>query len=333
MKQENWDVVVIGGGPAGLAAGIYASRANLRTVIIEKLLPGGYLLSTEEIENYPGFIRVQGADLATRMEKQTRFSGAVIRIGTANEIRSVDSEWLVRTEEGDEYRAPAIIYCTGGSPRKLNVPGEAEFSGRGVSYCAVCDGPLFHDQVIAVVGGGDSAVGEGIYLARFGKKVHILNNDDDLEASPVLQERAFTDPKIEVHFNSLVEQIGGTEKVEWVRIRNPKDGSVSTLDVGGVFIYIGFWPNSDLLRGKVKLDERGYIITDWRMRTSAPGIFAAGDVTAYTVRQITNAVADGTTAALQAYEYIQEQRAPTAIAARRVASPVVQVKVRKKKAA
>lgn len=319
VKRKNYDVVIIGAGPAGLTSGIYAGRARLRTLIVEKGLPGGYLHSTNVVENYPGFLSVKGFDLARRMEEQARVSGAEIRSGTAKEIRSVNAEWLVLTEEGDEYQAPAVICCTGGSPRKLNVPGEAEFTGKGVSYCAVCDGPLFRDQVIAVVGGGDSAVGEGIYLASYGSKIHILNNDDELEASPILQERAFANPKVEIHFNSVVEQIGGTDRVQWVRIRNPKDGSVSRLDVGAVFVYIGFRPNSELLRGIARLDDRGYVITDWRMRTSAAGIFAAGDVIAYTVRQITSAVGDGTTAALHAYQYVQERRAPRAIPARRAA--------------
>ncbi|MCL5265665.1 MAG: thioredoxin-disulfide reductase [Chloroflexi bacterium] len=330
MKERNYDVAIVGGGPAGMSAAIYAGRARLKTVLIEKLLPGGQLLSTDVIEDYPGFRSIIGRDLARLMEEQIKDFGAEIQSDTVTGISPVDADWLVRTESGAEYRTQTVVYCPGGTPRKLGVPGEKELTARGVSYCAICDGPLFRDQVIAVVGGGDSAAEEGIYLARFGRKVYILDNDNKLEASPLLQELVFAHPRMEVRFNNVVEEIGGVGRVEWVRLRNVKDGSVSKLDVGAVFIYIGFEPNTELLKGKVQMDERGYIISDSRMRTSAPGIFAAGDVRAATTRQIINAAADGATAALQAYAYLQERRAPAPIAARRVAKEPT---IRKKRAA
>lgn len=316
VKQERYEVVIVGGGPAGLSAAVYSGRALLKTVLIEKLQPGGQLLNTDIVEDYPGFRSIRGHELAKRMEEQARDFGAVIHSGTVTEIRSVDSEWLVRTQQGAEYRTPAVIYCPGGSPKKLQVPGEERLAKRGVSYCAVCDGPLFRGQPIAVVGGGEGAVGEAIYLARFGSKVYILDGDDKLEASPLLQQRAFANPKIQVHFCALVQEIGGVDRVEWIKIENAKDGSASKLDVGAVFVYMGLQPDSGLLRGKVQMDERGYIVTDWRTHTSASGIFAAGSVRAQTTRQIVNAAADGATAALQAYAYLEEGRILAPVAAR-----------------
>ncbi|MBI2954387.1 MAG: thioredoxin-disulfide reductase [Chloroflexi bacterium] len=317
IKEHSYDTVIIGAGAAGLAAAIYAGRSKLRTLLLEKLIPGGQLLNTEVIENYPGFISIPGPDLAEKMKEHARAADVDVRTGTASKITQVNSEWLVETQEGDRFRAPTIIYCGGGTPRKLNVPGEAEFSARGVSYCAVCDGPLFRGQVIAVAGGGDSAIGEAIYLSRFASKVHVLNNDDELEASPTLQEQALANPKIQIHLNAVVTEVGGANRVEWVKLRDPRTGAIDQLRVGGIFVYIGFRPNSDILAAIVRRDERGYIVVDWRMATSAPGIFAAGDVRSYTTRQIVNAAADGVTAALKAYDYVSKLRAPAEIAAGR----------------
>ncbi|MER3398940.1 MAG: thioredoxin-disulfide reductase [Chloroflexota bacterium] len=301
-----YDVIVVGAGPAGMCAGLYCGRARLKTLVLDKLAPGGELLNTEWIEDYPGFRLIRGVELAQRMEEHAREFGAEFRMGTVTEVWSEGVDKFVRTAEGDLYKAKAVIVCTGGSPRKLGVPGEAEFAGRGVSYCAVCDGAFFQDQVLAVVGGGDAAVEEGTFLTRYARKVYIIHRRDQLRAQPILQERAFANPKIEFIWNTVVEEIGGNDAVEWVRLRNVKDGTVWTLPVNGVFIYIGFVPNSNIFRDPVQTDPNGYIITNERMETSIPGIFAAGDVRVQLVRQITNAVGDATTAAIAAQKYIEQ---------------------------
>jgi thioredoxin reductase (NADPH) len=304
--STDYDVVIIGAGPAGLCAALYCGRARLKTLVLDKLAPGGELLNTEWIEDYPGFRLIRGVELAQRMEEHARDFGAEFRMATVVEVWSEGVDKFVRTDEGDVYRARAVIVCTGGSPRKLGVPGEAEFAGRGVSYCAVCDGAFFQDQVVAVVGGGDAAVEEGTFLTRYARKVYIIHRRDQLRAQPILQERAFANPKVEFIWNTVVEEIGGSDAVEWVRLRNVKDGTTSTLPVNGIFIYIGFVPNSNIFRDPVKTDPNGYIITNERMETSIPGIFAAGDVRVQLVRQITNAVGDATTAAIAAQKYIDQ---------------------------
>jgi len=305
VVSRHYDVVIVGGGPAGLTAAIYAARATLRTVLLEKGSPGGQLLRTTVIEDYPGFRRIFGAELAKKMEEHARDFGAQIVSATVTEIRNRSEDKQVVTLEGDRYRAGAVIVCTGGSPRRLRVPGEVEFTGRGVSYCAICDGPFFTDKTIAVVGGGDSAVGEANYLTRFASKVYVINREEELQAAPLLQSQLMANPKVSVISRSVVQEIGGNQTVSWVQIKNLKTGKMRRLNVSGVFIYIGFQPNSDILPKEVLLDEDGYILTDLRMQTSTPGIFAAGDVRAESTRQVTNAVGDATTAAIQAYRYLE----------------------------
>lgn len=300
MAKE-YDVVVVGAGPAGLTAALYTGRANLRTVVIDRVgMGGGQLLNTELIEDYTGFKSVTGAELAQKFQEHAEEFGAEIVYGNVTEILAAPDarSVTVKTDDGTEYRAKAAIVCSGGQPRKLGVPGEQELAGRGVSYCAICDGAFFKGEVLAVVGGGDSAVEEATFLTRYGSKVYIIHRRDQFRATRILQDRAFANPKIEVIWNTVVEEIGGNDKVEWLRLRNVQTGAERVLPVGGVFIYIGFQPQSDLFPQGIKTDPQGFIITDEKMETSLPGVFAAGDVRAQYVRQITNAVGDATTAAI-----------------------------------
>lgn len=296
--QKTCDVVIVGAGPAGLTAALYTGRGDLDTIVIEKMGPGGELLNTELIEDYPGLKSVTGQEMAQIFEEQALEFGAKIEYGTVNEIYSEGKEKVVKTEEGDEYRAKAVIVCSGGTPRKLGVPGEAELGGRGVSYCAICDGAFFKGQTLAVVGGGDAAVEEATFLTRYASKVLLIHRRDRLRAERVLQDRAFANEKIEMIWNTVVEEIGGEGKVQWLRARNVVDQRESRIEVGGVFVYVGFEPTSKLFRDPIATDELGFIITDERMETSQPGIFCAGDVRRQFVRQITNATGDATTAAI-----------------------------------
>ncbi|MGE5620486.1 MAG: thioredoxin-disulfide reductase [Sphingomonadaceae bacterium] len=301
--MEEYDVVIIGGGPAGLTAGLYAARAKMKAVLLERKWPGGQLLNTEKIEDYPGFESVSGPELAERMEKQARKLGLRIDMEEATAIKPRGSRKLVQTASGEEYLAKAVIVTAGGEPRKLGVPGEAELAGRGVSYCAICDGAFFQDQVVAVVGGGDAAVEEGMFLTRFASKVYIVHRRSELRASRDLQEKARSNPKIEFVLNAVVEQIHGTDQVEYLTIL--RDGQRERLDVSGVFIFVGFVPNTELFHEPVKRDSQGHLVTDAHMKTSIEGIFAAGDVRSQLTRQITTAVGDGTTAAIAAQHYIE----------------------------
>ncbi|MFN0071105.1 MAG: thioredoxin-disulfide reductase [Chloroflexota bacterium] len=296
--QKTTDVVIVGAGPAGLTAALYTGRGNLGTIIVEKMGPGGELLNTELIEDYPGLKSITGHEMAQIFEEQALEFGATIEYGTVTEIYSDGKEKVVKTDEGDEFRAKAVIVCSGGTPRKLEVPGEAELAGRGVSYCAICDGAFFKGQVLAVVGGGDAAVEEATFLTRYASKVLLIHRRDKLRAERVLQERLFANEKIEVIWNTVVEEISGDGKVERIKTRNTVEGTESTIDVGGIFIYVGFDPTSNIFRDPIELDEMGFIITDDKMETSQPGIFCAGDVRHQFVRQITNATGDATTAAV-----------------------------------
>jgi len=307
IRMEEYDVVVIGGGPAGLTAGMYAARAKMKVVLLERKWPGGQLLNTEKIEDYPGFESISGPELAERMEKQARKLGLKIELDEAVSVRSRGTRKLVKTSGEKEYLAKAVIVTAGGEPRKLGVPGEAEFAGRGVSYCAICDGAFFQDKVVAVVGGGDAAVEEGTFLTRFAKKVYIIHRRKELRASRDLQEKARQNPKVEFILNAVVEEIHGSDQVEYLTIL--RDGQRERLDVDGVFIFIGFVPNTELFEEPVKRDQQGHLITDSHMRTSIDGIFAAGDVRSQLTRQITTAVGDGTTAAVAAQHYVEAMAA------------------------
>lgn len=304
--MESYDVIIIGGGPAGLTAALYCGRAHLRTLILEEKAPGGELLNTARIEDYPGFEEVSGQELADRMAAQARKLGAEIRQESAVEV-APEGKWKTLTTEERTYRAGAVIIAAGGKPMKLNVPGEAELTGRGVSYCALCDGPFFEGQVIAVVGGGNTAVEEGDYLTKFGQKVYLIHRRAEFRAQPILQERALSNPKIEVLRNTVVTAITGEEAVRAVRLQAVGGDGDRELAVQGVFIFIGFTPNN-IKRDHAKHDQAGFFLTNEKMETSVPGLYAIGDIRAQPVRQITNATADGTVAAVMAQKYLEERQ-------------------------
>ncbi|MFQ5453232.1 MAG: thioredoxin-disulfide reductase [Candidatus Zixiibacteriota bacterium] len=304
---KSYDVVIVGAGPGGLCAGLYSARARRKTVCLEKYLPGGQIAITGDVEDYLGYEHIEGAELAMKFANHAKKFGLEIETEEVIEVY-VDGDYrYARCESGNIYRGKAIILSTGGSPVYLKVPGEKEYSGKGVSYCAICDGAFFKNQVIAVVGGGDAAVEEGTYLTKFASKVHIIHRRDKLRAQKIIQQRAFDNEKVEIIWDTVVESINGDNgKVSSLSIKNVKTGEKSTLDVGAVFPYLGFHPNSKITKEKIRTDQGGYIITNERMETSIKGIFACGDVRAQLVRQITNAVGDGTTAAVAAEKYIEE---------------------------
>jgi thioredoxin reductase (NADPH) len=301
--MSNYDVVIVGGGPAGLAAGLYTARMNLKTLLLDRGPLGGQLLNTELVEDYPGFESILGTELATKMGDHARRFGLEIReFEPVKEIDKDGSAKIVRMESGDEFRAPALIMAAGGLPRYLGVTGEKEYWGRGVSYCAVCDGAFFKGEELAVVGGGDAAVEEGEFLTRYASKVYILHRRSQLRAQPILIDRAEANPKIEFIFDAGVKEIVGNGKVKSLKFE--QHGATKELPVGGVFIFIGFVPNSGLFKFHVDHDEGGYLITDRNMQTSEPGIWAVGDVRAQLTKQISTAVGDGTTAAVAAAAYV-----------------------------
>ncbi len=308
--EKEFDIVIIGGGPGGLTAGLYGARANLKTVVLERYLPGGQIANTEEVEDYPGFEHISGAELAMKMADHAKKFGLEIITDEITEIRNEgDYRKVALGASGDVYVGKTLIFCTGGSPVLLDVPGEREFTGKGVSYCAICDGAFFKNEVIAVVGGGDAAVEEGIFLTKFGKKVIIIHRRDQLRAQKIIQERAFNNPKVEFVWDTVVARITGDNKVRAIHLKNVKTGEESRLEVGAVFIFIGFNPNTDMLPKDIKKNDGGYLVTDFKMETSIPGIYACGDVREQLVRQITNAVGDGTTAAMAAVYRIEEMPA------------------------
>src|SRR5712664_298722 len=301
-----YDVVIVGAGPAGLCAALYAGRGMLNAVTIERGAPGGELLNTDLIEDYIGFESIKGWELAQKMAEHAKKFGAEIVTDTVERIRKTADGWFdVLTARGKSYHAPAVILTAGGTPVKLGVPGEQEYAGKGVSYCAVCDGAFFKGEVLAVVGGGDAAVEEADYLTRYASKVYIVHRRDQLRASKILQERAFANPKIEMIWNKQVVEIKGTERgIHHVELADTGTGERSNLVVGGVFIFVGFKPNTSLVEGHFKHDAAGYFVTDDRMMTSIPGLFVAGDVRSQLTRQITTAVGDATTAAIAVEKYL-----------------------------
>ena len=309
--MKTYETIIIGGGPGGLSAGIYAMRSRLDTILVEKYLPGGQMVIVHFIENYPGFPDgVSGPDISAAMELQARHLGLEI---TSADVLSVDfsgQEKIVNTSEG-ELRALTVIIATGAVPRRLGVPGEDRLTGKGVSYCATCDGAFFRDKEIAVVGGGNTAIQDAGFLTRFAKKLTIIHRRDALRATKILQERVFKNPKIEIAWNSVVVEMHGDPKLEGVVLHNVKDHSRRVLPVDGCFVLIGTDANTEFLRGKVTLDPTGYIITDEDMQTSAPGIFAAGDCRRKSLRQMVTAAADGAIAAVAAEQYIEALRDKT----------------------
>ncbi len=302
------DVVIVGGGPAGLCAAMYAGRGMLDAVVLERGIPGGELLNTEKVEDYPGFESILGPDLATKMTAHAEKFGAKILMENVEGIyRQPDGTFRITTSNGTEFQAPTVILTAGGTPTKLGVPGELEYAGKGVSYCAVCDGAFFRGETIAVVGGGDAAVEEADYLTRYAAKVHIIHRRDQFRASKLVQERAFKNPKIEVIWNRRVLELrGGPKGLTELALEDTVTGDRSTLAATGCFVFIGFTPNSGLIKEHVAHDPSGYLITDDRMMTSIPGLFAAGDLRVQLTRQVTTAVGDATTAAIAVEKYLTE---------------------------
>ena len=304
-----YDIAIIGGGPAGLSAGIYGARAKLSTVIIEKMYPGGQAAITHLIENYPGFVDgIGGSELTESMKNQAERFGAKILNGEVEDIKKQASLFYVKLKS-ETVEAKSIILAMGAEPRKLDVKGEKEFTGQGVSYCATCDGAFYTDMPIVVIGGGDTAIEEAIYLTRFASSVTVVHRRDQLRATKILQDRAFKNEKIKFIWDSVVKEIKGKDMVEEVVLKNVKTGEESSVFVNGVFSAVGYVPNTASIKGLVKLNDRGYVITDDKMATDIPGIFATGDIREKSLRQVVTAVSDGAIAAVEAEKYIENQEA------------------------
>jgi len=304
-----FDVVIIGGGPAGLAAGIYAARARLAAVLIEKAFPGGQVLTADLVENFPGFPEgIGGMALAELLVSQARAAGLETRTAEVKQLTVEKDGFHIIIDKGEILSTRSLIIATGAAWNALNVPGEEDLRGRGVSYCATCDGPLFRDREVVVVGGGDTAVGDALFLAKFAKKVTIVHRRDALRAAKVLQERVRANEKIEVRWNSIVVRIEGRSRVTSVVLKNVSDQTTSTLPCDGVFVLVGVKPNSELVKGIVDTDASGSIVTDGDMRTSRQGIFACGDVRKKILRQIVTACGEGAAAAFSAQHYLEGLR-------------------------
>ncbi len=307
MATFEYDTVIVGAGPAGMTAALYAGRAMLRAVVLERGVAGGELLNTEVIEDYPGFEHVRGFELAEKFESHAKKFGAEFRQATVVTVRKLpDRSFETVTDDGDVYYSPTVIITAGGTPIKLNIPGEAEYAGKGVSYCAICDGAFFREQTIAVIGGGDAATEEADFLTRYAAKVYLVHRRSGFRASKILQRRVFENPKIEVIRDTVVERIEGDERgiVRNLALRNTVTGEQRDLQATGIFIFIGFRPNTGIIDGHFDHDEMGYIRTDVNMETSIRGLFAAGDLRAQLTRQVTTAAGDGTTAAIAAEKYL-----------------------------
>ena len=303
---KKYDVIVIGAGPGGLTAALYASRANLSVLILDRGLYGGQMNNTDAIDNYPGFTEIKGPELGEKMYNSVMKFGSEFEYGDVQSVTIDGDNKVVKTDTG-EYSAPALIIATGADHRHLNVPGEEEYSGKGVSYCAVCDAAFFKDEDIAVIGGGDSAIEEGIYLAQSAKSVTVIHRRDQLRAQPTLQKRAFANDKINFIWNGITESIDGDgQRVTGVTYKDKETGEEKQLATRGVFIYVGVIPQTAPFKELGITDEQGWIPTDDHMKTKADGIFALGDVRAKDLRQIANAVGDGSIAGQAAYNYLQD---------------------------
>lgn len=305
MKNVDFDLVIIGGGPAGLAAGLYAARARLKVVLLEKTAPGGQVLITDWIENYPGFPEgLSGFDLIQKLAEQVK--NVELKIIT-DEVLFVDcSKRVKKVQLKDRFiLTHTVIIATGAAPSRLGVPGEEKFIGKGVSFCGTCDGPFYKEQTVAAVGGGDTAVKESIFLTRFAKKVYLIHRRDQLRAESILQERAFANKKIEFVWDSVVSQISGSDCVEKIAVKNVNTGETREFEVNGCFIWVGIHPNTKFLRDQVKLDSSGFVITNTNMETSVPGVFAAGDVRNTPLRQVVTAVGDAAIAAFSSQHYVE----------------------------
>ena len=306
--KTSYDVIIIGAGPAGYTAGIYCSRARHDTLIISGLLPGGQLMNTTDVENYPGFDEgIMGPDLMLTMRKQAeRMNTTIIDDVVVNvDFRAKPFKVLTGSEE---YEAKAVIVCTGATPRKIGIEGEQTFSGKGVSYCATCDGAFFRNQDIAVVGGGDTCMEEATFLTKFASKVHIIHRRDAFRASKIMQDRALSNENIEVHWNSVIEDIKGDQKVQQIILKDTKTGENKTLEMGGVFVAIGHEPNTELFKNQLEMDENGYIIQKQNTETSVKGVFTAGDVHDHRYRQAVTAAGFGCMSAIDVDKYLSEQK-------------------------
>lgn len=303
-SDKNYDIVIIGGGPAGLSAGIYTARARLASLLIERGVVGGQILNAERVENYPGFPEgISGFDLAQFMHQQATGFGLETVTDEVTGIEITGQQKVVKTSKGS-YVAKAVIIANGSERQKLGIPGEAEFTGKGVSYCATCDAAFFREKTVAVVGGGNAAITEALELTKFASKIIVVHRRNQLRATQILQEKAFAEPKIEFLWDTEVEEIVGEAFVNQLRVRNIKSGQESGLGVSGVFISVGFKPNTDYLRGILTLDAAGAIVTNDGMETGVPGIFAAGDIRSNSIRQVIAAAGDGAVAAIYAERYI-----------------------------
>jgi thioredoxin reductase (NADPH) len=303
VPPQAYDIVIVGGGPAGLAAGLYAARGRRKTLLLERGVTGGQIALTELVENYPGVPSVNGFDLAQAMLKQAESYGLETQSAAVTALERKGKRWLVRTTEG-EYVTNAVIVTAGADYNRLGVPGEERLIGRGVSYCATCDAAFFKGQHVAVVGGGDAAIDEGLFTTRYADRVTAIHRRDRLRAGAILQERAFANPKMEFVWNTVVTEILGDETVTGVRLHNRQTGEDSAMDVAAVFIFIGQHPNTDFLRGLVSMDEGGHVLVNEWMETELPGLYAAGDARQNAARQVVTSAGDGATAAIAAERYL-----------------------------
>lgn len=305
VQDKIYDVIVIGSGPGGMTAALYASRANLSTLLIERGVPGGQLINTAEVENYAGFKSIKGPELANNMYEGATQFGAEYTFGDVREVIE-GKEYKQVVTSNKIFKTRAIVIATGAEHKKLGVPGEGQLNGRGVSYCAVCDGAFFRERPLVVIGGGDSAVEEGTYLTQFASEVTIIHRRDELRAQKILQDRAFNNDKVKFIWDTVVEEIQGENNVQSLRLRNVKTDEVSEFSADGVFIYVGLIPNTSAFESLGITDEEGWIVTDNKMETSVPGIFAVGDVRDTVLRQVATAVGDGSIAGDAAFKYIEK---------------------------
>ena len=306
--SELYDVIIIGSGPAGYTAGIYTSRAKLKTLIISGTLPGGQLMTTSEVENYPGFPNgIFGPELMMNMRQQAERFGSTIIDDEVIKVNFKERPFTVRSHS-EIYRAESVLICTGATPRKLGIPTEEQFAGRGVSYCATCDGPFFKGEDIAVVGGGDTAIEEATFLTKFGRSVKIVHRRDSLRASKILQEKAFENPKIKFLWNSVVSVIKGNKKITGLTVKDINSEKEESYSIGGLFVAIGHEPNTSIFRGQLEMNDKGYIVLKNQTRTSVEGVFAAGDVHDFRYRQAVTAAGFGCMAALDVEKWITDKR-------------------------
>jgi len=307
-ETKNYEVIIIGGGPAGLTAGLYTSRSRFNTLLIEIGLLGGQMTTTEVIENYPGFPQgINGDELSRLMEEQAKRFGLEVVSQEVVEVKLEGERKLVKTNEST-YLCEALIICTGTEYRKLGIPGEKEFTGKGVSYCATCDGAFFKDSQIVVVGGGDSALTEALFLTKFAKELTIIHRRDALRGTKIYQERVLSNPKIKMLWNSVVQKIKGDSIVRSIVIKNVKTGEINEFNTEGVFLFVGVSPRTQFLKNLITSDEAGYIVTDENCETSIKGIFAAGDCRKKLLRQIATAVGDGAIAAFATEKYLEDRK-------------------------